>query len=58
MRSTAIRYVGIDVHQATLVCAVKDESGQTVIESKIATRADAIQGFIRGLTGPCKDARA
>lgn len=28
MQSTAIWYVGIEVHQATLVCAVKDESGR------------------------------
>lgn len=37
MRSTAIQYVGIDVHQATLVCVVKDETGRTTIESKVAT---------------------
>lgn len=52
MRSTATQYVGIDVHQATLVCVVKDESGQTIIESKVATRARAIEQFIRGLGEP------
>lgn len=51
MRSTANQYVGIDVHQATLVCVVKDESGQTTIESKVATRRDAIESFVRGLGG-------
>ena len=51
MRSTAIQYVGIDVHQATLVCVVKDETGQTTIESKVATRREAIESFIRGLGG-------
>lgn len=49
MRSTATQYVGIDVHQATLVCVVKDESGQTTIESKVSTRRDAIENFMRGL---------
>ncbi len=51
MRSTAIQYVGIDVHQATLVCVVKDETGQTTIESKVATRREAIESFVRGLGG-------
>lgn len=51
MRSTAVQYVGIDVHQATLVCVVKDEAGQTVVESKVATRREAIEGFVRGLSG-------
>ena len=50
MRSTAIQYVGIDVHQATLVCVVKDET-QTTIESKVATRREAIGSFVRGLGG-------
>lgn len=51
MRGTAIQYVGIDVHQATLVCAVKDESGRTTIESKVATDREAISAFVRGLVG-------
>jgi len=51
MRSTAIQYVGIDVHQATLVCHVKDAGGRTTIESKVATRREAIESFIRGLAG-------
>jgi len=51
MRSTAIQYVGIDVPQATLVCVVKDEAGQTTVESKVATRREAIEGFVRGLGG-------
>lgn len=51
MRSTAIQYVGLDVHQATVVCNVRDENGHTTVESKIATRADAIRGFLKGLEG-------
>lgn len=49
MQSTAIQYVGIDVHQATLVCIVKDANGHTTMESKVATRADAVRNFIHGL---------
>ena len=51
MRSTAIQYVGVDLHQATLVCVVKDEAGQTTMESKVATRREAIESFVRGLGG-------
>jgi hypothetical protein len=51
MRSTAIQYVGINVHQATLVCGFKDETGPTTIESKVATRREAIESFVRGLDG-------
>jgi len=49
MRSTATQYVGIDVHQSTLMCVVKDGSGQLVLESKVATRSEAIDRFLRGL---------
>jgi transposase len=49
MTSTAVQYVGIDVHQATLVCAVKDVSGITLMESKVTARRDSIEAFIRGL---------
>jgi len=51
MGSTANQYVGIDVHQATLVCAVKDERGRTTIESKVATDGEAVGAFLRGLSG-------
>lgn len=51
MRSTATQYVGIDVHQSTLVCVVKDESGRTTMESKVATNQQCIEQFIRGLGG-------
>lgn len=49
MQSTATQYVGIDVHQATLVCHVKDEDGRTMMESKVAARREAIESFVRGL---------
>ncbi len=49
MRSTAIQYVGIDVHQATLVCHVKDAEGCTTMESKVAARREPIERFVRAL---------
>ena len=49
MRSRAIQYVGIDVHQATLVWVVKDEAGDLILESKVATQGDAVERFVRGL---------
>jgi Transposase. len=48
---TAIQYVGIDVHQSTLVIAVLDASGKTVMESTVATKRKAIEQFLRGLRG-------
>ena len=49
MQSTATQYVGIDVHQATLVCVVKDEAGRFVCESKLATRREPLEQFLCGV---------
>ena len=49
--NTAIQYVGIDVHQATLVIAVLDASGRTVLQSTVATQRKAIEQALRGLSG-------
>jgi len=54
MRNTAIQYVGIDVHQSTLVCVVNDESGRTMLESKVATQSEPIRALLRGLGGRVK----
>ena len=51
MQSTATQYVGIDVHQATLVCVMKDEAGRFVCESKLPTRREAIEQFLSGVGG-------
>ena len=42
MRSTATQYAGIDVHQATLICVVKDQAGHLIVESKVITRREAV----------------
>jgi len=47
----AIQYVGIDVHQATLVIAVLLANGQLVFESTVATKREAIEQVLRGLSG-------
>jgi transposase len=45
------KYVGLDVHKATIVAAVQDASGKCVISSIIETKAETIRAFIKGLTG-------
>jgi transposase len=45
------KYVGLDVHQSSTVAAVHDERGKCVMESILKTQADAIRGFLGGLTG-------
>lgn len=49
--TTGIQYVGIDVHQATLVVAVMDGRGRMVFESTVATEREAIEQVLRGLSG-------
>jgi len=45
------KYVGLDVHMATIVAAVHDSAGKCLMQSVIQTRADAIRAFINGLSG-------
>ena len=37
-----IKYIGMDVHQASIVVAVLDTSGKLVMESIIETRGETI----------------
>jgi len=48
---TKIKYIGLDVHQASISIAVRDENGKLVMQSVIATRASAILEFLEGLRG-------
>ena len=48
---TSVKYIGLDVHQATIVVAVLDESGKLIMESVVETRASTILDFIDGLHG-------
>jgi transposase len=47
----SVRYVGLDVHQATTSAAVLDQDGKPVMQVVLATRADAILDFLGGLRG-------
>ena len=45
------KYIGMDVHQASISIAVRDASGKLVIESLIETKAATILEFLQGLKG-------
>src|ERR1043166_3242892 len=47
-----VKYVGMDVHQHTIVIAVLDGCGRLVMESIIETQATTILQFIHGVRGP------
>ena len=44
-------YVGMDVHQASIVICVMNEVGKIVMESIIETKAQTARDFISGLRG-------
>src|SRR5207245_2703422 len=54
-RSTLImenkKYIGMDVHQATISVAVRDSAGKLVMESIIETKAAMILQLIQGIHG-------
>src|ERR1700686_2385885 len=45
------KYVGMDVHQATISIAVRDSVGKLVMESIIETKASTILEFLQVLRG-------
>jgi transposase len=45
------KYVGLDVHQATISIAVMDSTGKVVMESILETKAATILEFFAGLRG-------
>jgi hypothetical protein len=49
MKQQAIQYVGLDIHQATVVMSVRDEQGAVVMRATVPTDAEAVVGLIRGL---------
>lgn len=48
---TNAKYIGLDVHQATISVAVLDSKGKLVMESIIETKAATILQFVHGLRG-------
>ena len=45
------KYIGMDVHQATISVAVMDASGKLIMECLLETKAATIVDFIQGLHG-------
>jgi transposase len=45
------KYIGMDVHQATISVAVMDADGKLIMECLLETKAATIVEFIRGLHG-------
>src|SRR6266700_7522708 len=45
------KYIGLDVHQATVSAAVLDSNGKLVMECVLETKAATILQFIHGLHG-------
>ena len=48
---TDAKYIGLDVHQATISAAVLDSTGQLMMESIVETKAATILQFVHGLRG-------
>jgi transposase len=45
------KYIGMDVHQATISVAVLDAAGKLILESVLETKASTILQFLAGLRG-------
>ncbi len=41
---------GMDVHQATIVCAVHNPTGKCIAHSIIETKAETVRDLLRGLS--------
>jgi hypothetical protein len=48
---TGEKYIGLDVHQATICVAVMDAKGKVVMESILETKATTLLEFLAGLRG-------
>lgn len=49
MKDEAIQYLALDVHQATTVASVRDQSGAVRMRATVRTEARAILGLVKGL---------
>lgn len=47
----SIKYVGLDVYQATTVRTVGDETGRVLARTVVPTEAEALMGFFRSMPG-------
>ena len=47
MKQQAIHFVGLDVHQSTVVASMRDESGRIVMKATVPTEEKAIVALVR-----------
>jgi len=52
MKQQAIHFVGLDVHQSTVVASVRDESGTVVMKATVPTEEKAIVALVRNPSSP------
>jgi hypothetical protein len=45
------KYIGLDVHQATISVAVRDAAGKLAMGAILETKAETVLQFLRGLHG-------
>ncbi len=45
------KYIGLDVHQATTIAAVRDSNGKLLMESILETKSEVLLQFFAGLRG-------
>ena len=48
---TRKKYIGMEIHKATISVAVRDATGKLTMESTIETKAATILEFVHGLGG-------
>ena len=48
---SSIKYIGMDLHSATISAAVVNDEGKLIMEATMATEASAVLGFMGGLPG-------
>jgi hypothetical protein len=48
---SADKYIALDVHMTTVVASVLDGSGREVSRTIMATKAEEVRGFLKGLRG-------
>jgi hypothetical protein len=49
--SRDVKYIGMDVHKEAIVIAVRNSSGNLVMESIVETKASSLLQFVHGLQG-------
>ena len=48
---TGTKFIGLDVHKTSISAAVLDEDGKLVMQSLVATQANAIVELLQGIRG-------